>query len=175
MYFNVPVSWTMMGNHVVQAKDKPEAIEKVYEMDLPKESEYLCDSYEVDKDSIEEIKESRKFSILALFTQHIRPEDAIWFNQKDCPLMSCQKRQRILGRNASVNYGWFVFFVEDDLHDQNIPESIRACLRYAVEHGCDCIMFDCDEEQIKDLPTYNTPHWILGADNVDILDQLEPS
>lgn len=59
MKFLVPVSWTEMGYHVIEAESKEEAIEKAYGLPLPEESEYLCDSLVVDKYAIEEKEEDR--------------------------------------------------------------------------------------------------------------------
>lgn len=57
MKFLVPVSWTMMGNHVIEAESKEEAIEKAYELPLPGEGEYLRYSLEVDEEAIEAMEE----------------------------------------------------------------------------------------------------------------------
>jgi hypothetical protein len=53
--FEIPVTWIMAGEILVEANTKGEAIEKAYDMDFPK-GEYLEDSFDIDKENIEQLE-----------------------------------------------------------------------------------------------------------------------
>lgn len=103
----------------------------------------------------------RKFPIMALSTEHVTPEAASWLNQRDCPIPSYPKKM------SSEFYGWFVFAEPDLLDEEEIatfPQCIQDCIRFAWQNGCDCIMFDSDEEPVPALTTYPPPWWCLGQE-----------
>lgn len=50
-------------------------------------------------------------------------------------------------------FGWFIYAHDEDA-EGNIPEELMGVFRYAREHGCDNVLFDCDAGQIDGLPTY---------------------
>lgn len=48
--------------------------------------------------------------------------------------------------------GWFLYWNEGVL--DNIPDDLAGCISYAVENGCDGIVFDNEEEPIEALAQY---------------------
>ncbi len=48
-------------------------------------------------------------------------------------------------------YGWFVYVPEDD---GELPDDLKACLALARQKGAFWVMFDRDEVDIDELPTY---------------------
>ena len=53
--FVVPVSWTVSAFVVVEAEDADEAADEAEAGNLPKDAEYVCDSFEAHFDDIEEL------------------------------------------------------------------------------------------------------------------------
>lgn len=57
--YSIPVTWKMYADILVRATSLEEAVDLALELDLPT-GEYLSDSYEVDYEAIEQIKEEVK-------------------------------------------------------------------------------------------------------------------
>jgi hypothetical protein len=49
------------------------------------------------------------------------------------------------------DYGWWVWARADEGVDM-MPPCLRHVLKFAVDHGCNWILFDCDEPTIDELP-----------------------
>ncbi|SMH26461.1 hypothetical protein [Mesorhizobium australicum] len=54
-------------------------------------------------------------------------------------------------------YGWFLY-----AHDENagvgpdaIPDELFNVMIWARRQGFDCILFDCDADQVAELPTFD--------------------
>jgi hypothetical protein len=52
--FKIQVVWQVTGTLEIEADSLEDAIELAYEKDLPKRSEYVDDSFKIDKDSTNE-------------------------------------------------------------------------------------------------------------------------
>lgn len=54
-------------------------------------------------------------------------------------------------------YGWFIYtgeFVFKDWDLSKIPSSVKDCMRFARNNGCDWLCLDRDGELVDDLPEY---------------------
>ena len=57
-------------------------------------------------------------------------------------------------------YGWFIPIIKDELknlENNECPADLYLCMRYALENGCDWIMFDngVDTNETPELPVYD--------------------
>ncbi len=90
-----------------------------------------------------------KHTIIALSTAHIKKETADLLNNDSIGQIVVYQKG---------NYGWFVPVPDnmDELQD-TIPEDLYGCIKYAVNHQADWIMFDCDVDtnENHELPIYN--------------------
>lgn len=55
--FRIPVFWTVGADMEIQAETLKDAITKAYDMDIPKNGEYIDDSFNVDRDLAEEFSD----------------------------------------------------------------------------------------------------------------------
>ena len=88
----------------------------------------------------------RTFPVLALSTAHLTAEAERWLEENEHTIPCYSKKFEY------AIYGWFVFAEDHDLN--SYPKCIGDCIKFALQNGCDCIMFDCDEEPIAELPIY---------------------
>ena len=51
-----------------------------------------------------------------------------------------------------IEYGWWV---HAEVDEQEIPEDLLTCIKYAAKAGCTWVRFDCDQPTCDDLPTYD--------------------
>lgn len=79
-------------------------------------------------------------TMLTLSTSHIS-EDAGKILASE-PSLCCYKKS---------DYGWFI--PTNNL--SNFPDSVKACLDYALSIGADWLILDCDGPTIPELPVYD--------------------
>ena len=61
--YKVPITWRERGYVLIEADSEAEAIRRTHDADLPSDSEYLEDSFEIDYDNIKCIDdEIKKYS-----------------------------------------------------------------------------------------------------------------
>lgn len=92
------------------------------------------------------------YKMLGLSTAHISRLTARLM-EMDCVDAVCISKA-ICGNT----YGWYIP-IDTELTDpeeyQNIPDDLRAVIRYALERGYDYLMFDEAEEVLDDLLVYD--------------------
>jgi hypothetical protein len=87
---------------------------------------------------------------LYLSTAHLTPEtrDALFADELD--VLTWHEN----GEGASC----IVYVCDDpgalDANDENLPDDLMACIRFARAHCCDRINFDRDAEQVFGLKVY---------------------
>ena len=54
-----------------------------------------------------------------------------------------------------IEYGYLVWVTDDEGLLKSMPEEIAAAIRFAKQHGCRYIKFDCDVERIDELPSWD--------------------
>lgn len=83
-------------------------------------------------------------TFLTISTAHLPMETLETFNKplKDWPCYGAQ-----------TEYGAFIW-VGDFENNDYLPESMHPALNKARELGCTFVLFDCDAEELDDLPTY---------------------
>ncbi len=91
-----------------------------------------------------------KHTMLALSTSHITEDTAGRMDKNDIEGVVLYQKK---------DFGWFVYvpyaFDFKELEDGDCPADIFRCMKFALENGCDWIMFDNDVNEIPDLPVYD--------------------
>ncbi len=89
--------------------------------------------------------------MLALSTGHVTKETA--------DLMDLNEFKGVI-LYPKDKAGWFVYIPEecdfDELKDSDCPDDLYQCMKYALNNGCDWLMFDCgvDVNEAPELPVY---------------------
>jgi hypothetical protein len=54
------------------------------------------------------------------------------------------------------DYGWIIHVheAESEMDTDRFPEDVTAAIVFARGQGCQWIMYDCDADEIDELPTY---------------------
>ena len=93
--------------------------------------------------------------MLCLSTAHLT-RFASDYLEKACEAMSVADSESGIPLNAYRKdvFGYFVAITDDVVDNPEIPESILSCMRYAVSHGADWLMFDSDGPIVRELPDY---------------------
>ena len=94
-----------------------------------------------------------KYTMIALSTAHITKETA--------KLMELDEIEGVILYQKD-NVGWFVHIPEecdfDELKDQGCTYDLYQCMKYALDNGCDWIMFDCDVD-VNEAPGLHVYEW----------------
>lgn len=84
------------------------------------------------------------YKIMVMSTAHLTEQTFLFLNGGDYSI-------------AYVNdegFGTIVRFTDSDLEDEDLPEDLMRCLKFASENDCDYVRFDGDGTQY-DLPIYD--------------------
>lgn len=98
-------------------------------------------------------------SMLCLSTVHIKPETMIRLQEGDFEWLVSYRKEH--PSDSDTVYGAFVLAGDISLEEGNpeiadIPEDLLQVLNYADAFHCAWIMFDVDEDEIGELPTYRS-------------------
>lgn len=89
---------------------------------------------------------------LDLSTAHVSKETADWLD-----LIGNKEGDSIpVIMYLKGSYGWIVYAAQEDFEFENkkVPADLLQVINYAKSLDCIWIMFDCDGEQVKELPVY---------------------
>lgn len=60
----------------------------------------------------------------------------------------------IYPKGAACEFGWIIYIL-DDTNVEEMPVSLRDCVKLAKANNCRWLMFDRDEDTIDELQTYD--------------------
>lgn len=94
--------------------------------------------------------------MLCLSTVHVKPDTLQRLQTGDFEWLISYRKEHP-SDNEEV-YGAFVLVSDITLEAaaeiSDVPEDLLHVLRFAHMHSCSWAMFDCDEEEISELPAY---------------------
>ena len=83
--------------------------------------------------------------MLTISTAHITKETADMLSISETDLIVYDKDE----------YGWWIAVCDIDLYElSGVPDDLAACVRLAMQNGCEWLCLDCDGEVVDCLPTY---------------------
>ena len=98
-------------------------------------------------------------NMLCLSTVHIKPETLENLQEGNYVHLTSYRKEH--PADSEEVYGAFVYVPSVCLEEgseelEDIPEDLRIVLNYADSFNCQWLMFDCDEEEIGELPAYRS-------------------
>ncbi len=95
---------------------------------------------------------------LELSTKHIKPETNEWLT--DQITARAVDGDHVLTVYDKPMYGYWVHVPErsefaESVDVAMVPTELWGILVFAMTHGCAWVMFDCDAEELEELPTFD--------------------
>lgn len=105
---------------------------------------------QVSQNRIKESDQPEIHVVIGMTTGHISPKTEEYLEKcVDIPIGPATFRKE----DVTGKHGWWVACFEEP--DEDIPNDLRECIRFAQKHGADWIMFDGDATSYKELSVYD--------------------
>lgn len=100
-----------------------------------------------EKSTIQKQSKAEIEKILTLSTHNISEGTAEWLDSQ------LYNKEQVLTVYSKKEYGWFVP-VYSSVLEKTIPEDLMKIAKYALDLGCQWIMFDRDVDVNEELPSF---------------------